>query len=622
MRIVRRRYGLSWYIVVASVLGVTLGFGGQETASAFIGGGAGTSADDPYRITNCSELQDMQNDLDAYYRLDENIDCVSLSFLSVGNSSTPFTGEFDGQGYTISNLAVQTTADDSGLFGATDNATISNLYLQTVDLSSANYSNKGALVGSATYSTISHIHATDVDIISSNGNNIGGLVGILGGSSIQQSSARQLSINALGTNAGGLVGYMVGPSSISDSYTDGVVVNDINAGGLVGQIGAGPTVFSNSYSAAQVTANSNTGDLVGTGLAQFGGGVYSSGALTQGQAVSGWDFATIWYVRPSGYPGLRPPIVPSYLCSQSTSTDSQITAGCSTYPLLDGGTEWELQYRAPGYNDWLNLPSQQGNAFSATVPNLQSGTDYEVRFRYVDAIGTGQWGIVQATTTGASDGDGDGTANIEESIAPNGGDANDDGTPDNQQANVISYRSPVSNDYAVFETDCQSIAGFQVGSEASQQNDKDFDYPFGLVSFHITCANPGDTARIRQYYYGVQNNQEKYTMRKWMNDGSYLQIPAQNLGLPLNGGAVFFLEYNIVDGGQFDDDGAVNGLVVDPSGAAIPATTTAASAPTGAVVNLASTGQGIARHWLLAGLVISLIGIYAIARRGRTTSKF
>ena len=617
MRIFGRRYGLGWYIVAAVVLGVVLGFSRQQTANAFIGGGAGTSAADPYRITNCNELQDMQSDLDAYYRLDQNIDCISLSFLSVGNSGTPFTGEFDGQGYTISNLIIQTTADDSGLFGATDGATVSNLYLQTVDLSSTNYNNKGALVGNATYSTFSHIHATDVDIISNNGNNIGGLVGTLGGSSIVRSSARQLSINAFGVSAGGLVGYMVGPSSIADSYTDGTVSNNTNAGGIVGQIGSGPTQFSNTYSAAQVSAVTSPGDLVGVGSAQFTSGVYASSALTVGQAVSGWDFADIWFVRPSGYPGLRPAVAPSYLCSQSTSTVSQITAGCSTHPLLDGGTEWELQYRAPGYNDWINLPSQQGNAFSVTVPNLQSGTDYEVRFRYTDAIGTGQWGVVQATTTGAIDSDSDGTANIEESLAPNGGDANDDGTPDTQQANVISYRNPVSNDYAVFETDCQSIAGFQVGSESSQQNDKDFDYPFGLVSFHITCANPGDTARIRQYYYGVQNNQDKYTVRKWRSNGSYQQIPAHTLGLPLSGGVAFFVKYRNVDGGQFDYGGAVNGLVVDPSGAALPAPATAVSVPAGAAANLAATGQSIAWYRLLVSLIVSLTGIYVITRRSR-----
>ena len=63
----------------------------------------------------------------AAYYLDADIDMTGITLAPIGNSTIPFTGVFTGPVdtdgkplYTISNLSIETTADNAGLFGAVD----------------------------------------------------------------------------------------------------------------------------------------------------------------------------------------------------------------------------------------------------------------------------------------------------------------------------------------------------------------------------------------------------------------------------------------------------------------------------------------------------------------------
>lgn len=204
------------------------------------------------------------------------------------------------------------------------------------------------------------------------------------------------------------------------------------------------------------------------------------------------------------------------------------------------------------------------------------------------------------------DTDSDGSLDSVELAGPNNGDANDDGTPDNEQANVYSYVNPLTSQYAVLETNCERIENFQIGSESSQQPDPDYDYPMGLASFWIHCANAGDTARIRHYYYGVEGS-DKYSVRKWMNDGSYREIPGyEPLGALIGNNVIFMTQYEITDGSIFDDDGNQDAVIRDPSGAAVRAVQAAAtSANSNSSTSLANTGTNMGA---LITAIATLIG--------------
>lgn len=122
--------------------------------------------------------------------LDPTVSFEPLGKFQMG-SSTAFKGTFDGQGHTISDLYIETTASKKsvGLFGHVQNATIKNLTLKNPTVKGAAYA--GALVGLAYkgngYTTIENVTVDGATVISvpqkflfsyDGGNNVGGLIGI------------------------------------------------------------------------------------------------------------------------------------------------------------------------------------------------------------------------------------------------------------------------------------------------------------------------------------------------------------------------------------------------------------------------------------------------------------
>ncbi len=252
---------------------------------------------------------------------------------------------------------------------------------------------------------------------------------------------------------------------------------------------------------------------------------------------------------------------------------------------------------------------------SASQNTIPDGA-YTVVLSYQSAAGgTAASAIATNVTvnTALVDTDSDGSLDSVEEAGPNNGDANDDGIADIQQANIYSYMNPITSAYAVLETNCERIENFQIGSESSQMPDLEYDYPMGLASFWIHCANAGDTARIRLYYYGVEGS-ELYSVRKWMNDGSYREIPGyQPLGVLIGGDVIFMTEYEITDGTVFDDDGNQDAVIRDPSGAALRVAQVSAtsSANTSTVASsLASTGVNAGA---IFATVLTLIGTGALS---------
>ena len=81
-------------------------------------------------INSAAALQAIADDLDGDYILTENIDLEGFSFAPIGTVDAPFTGTFDGDGYTISNLTLDTNKNFQGLFGV-NNGTIRNVKMDS-----------------------------------------------------------------------------------------------------------------------------------------------------------------------------------------------------------------------------------------------------------------------------------------------------------------------------------------------------------------------------------------------------------------------------------------------------------------------------------------------------------
>jgi len=164
--------------------------------------------------------------------------------------SSSFTGTYNGNSYTISNLYInRPDEDDIGLFGYTTGT----VALQNITLANINVTGKdrvGGLVGH-NYGTINDSSASGtVDGISG----VGGLVGMNNGT-ISNSSTTVAVVGA--DYIGGLVGINSVWGAISNSYASGTVSGNRFVGGLVGYNYEVATV-SSSYATGNVTGESTT----------------------------------------------------------------------------------------------------------------------------------------------------------------------------------------------------------------------------------------------------------------------------------------------------------------------------------------------------------------------------
>ncbi len=178
--------------------------------------------------------------------------------------------------------------------------------------------------------------------------------------------------------------------------------------------------------------------------------------------------------------------------------------------------------------------------------------------------------------TSANDNDGDGHTNGIEDGAPNSGDANNDETLDKNQANVTSFFNSVAGSYAVLESSpCSLNQAVSVAPESSLFADPSFNYPFGIMNFTLTCEGDNEgpvTATITQYFYGTFDA-STVTARKYNpTTHTYTTIPGAVItNVTIGGLPALKIVYEVTDGSLLDQDGLVNGTIVDPAGPAIRA---------------------------------------------------
>ena len=148
------------------------------------GSGYKESADATEITTGCPE------DECNGYELKAHIDLSGYpNWQPIGDADNPFNAKFKGSGYTISNLTIETTATNVGLFGkTTTNTKISNVGLLNVnintDINADN--NVGGLVGS-NGGTIEGSYVVGRKI--AGGSHVGALVGATSGGAIKNNYA-------------------------------------------------------------------------------------------------------------------------------------------------------------------------------------------------------------------------------------------------------------------------------------------------------------------------------------------------------------------------------------------------------------------------------------------------
>ncbi len=231
---------------------------------------------------------------------------IDMSVISNYVPKTGFSGTLDGNGFAISNLTVNTPANnDVGLFGTMSNGTIKNLSVSNFNMSG--WDRVGVLVGDAqanstiqnctvssssatgkyyiggiagvasgqikncssnatvsginfiggidgwNYATVSNTNSSGT--ITGSGEWAGGIAGVSDAGIYQSSSSCTISSTRC---VGGLVGENRG--GITESFATGNIKGGSWAGGLAGENNGG---ILNSYSKGNVSGNDSIGGLVG-----------------------------------------------------------------------------------------------------------------------------------------------------------------------------------------------------------------------------------------------------------------------------------------------------------------------------------------------------------------------
>ena len=272
-------------------------------------GGKGTK-DDPYQIANGSQLAYFAKRVnaeeygekyaDTYFELTEDIDLGGKEWTPVGETVADlimggheyfvFSGNFDGNGYTIKNLTIGTetspySGDVCGLFGATS-GTIEDEVLENVSINyvggnhSSGYGFRMgvALVG---FYMVDIVYCTVIGLDMKAGsdgsyvalNSIGGLVGIQdGGTTVSHSRVSgKIEESTKKGNVGGFVGTLANGASANFCGADVSVEvtgngRGIAVGGFVG-IGNGvttdETLIENCYATGNITGAEYAGGFVG-----------------------------------------------------------------------------------------------------------------------------------------------------------------------------------------------------------------------------------------------------------------------------------------------------------------------------------------------------------------------
>lgn len=330
------------------------------------------SENNPYKISNgyqlfwlSEEIADGNTELaKAYFEVDADIQLGNFEWLPIGNAGFPFSGSFDGGGYTINGLKItDKNLSDAGLFGYVKDAVINGVVINgaQINIESENDINAGILCGTAKAADgvleISEIKVSgNVSVISKGNINAGAVCGKLvaeGSDAYINNSysdsrvyARSESNNAL---AGGISAYVSSSggcaAQIRNCYSldkaDAAAALKAYAGGICAEISVSdnksePVIFGcftvggiSAYSDSSDTENAYAGHIAGlckdeklvseciyyrsasltsyangesAGINESGIGAMSSNFRNQTflSQSLGFDFENVWEI-PSGY---------------------------------------------------------------------------------------------------------------------------------------------------------------------------------------------------------------------------------------------------------------------------------------------------------------------------------
>ncbi len=263
-------------------------------------------------ITACEDLAAISANPNAgrfdTISLANAIDCTGVPITPLYAANDPefnmlgFSGEFDGNGFAISNLSLdQPDTDSVGLFAATRGASIHDVSLNgTLN----GHICSGALVGTAENTSIQNVSST----VGVNGwQDTGGLVGCLSTSDAQSHPFTGNSVSGSITNITDTIGGLVGDAQFGGSSSVALSSNEFSgnlstslqtAGSLIGSLkasgDASVTITDITVVLTNLAGIRAVGGIAGTALAESTANITVTAVNTSGSVVAGENAGAIF----------------------------------------------------------------------------------------------------------------------------------------------------------------------------------------------------------------------------------------------------------------------------------------------------------------------------------------
>lgn len=214
--------------------------------------GAGTSVS-PCQIATPAQLQAIASDLTLGYKLMNDLDMSNFSWTSIGGPdySNPFSGEFDGNSFTIANLSRTET----------DRAYAGLLF---------NYVDSSGSINNLKMTNLSYV------IVANNSGYLGGVVGILDGAIVNSSIEGQISFSPSGNvDRANYIGAVAGRGTGSITAVQSDV--DFVGGGIGGYLSGFIGIYETN---ATIMASIYTGNISNSRVSGIDNGFTNSSNCT------------------------------------------------------------------------------------------------------------------------------------------------------------------------------------------------------------------------------------------------------------------------------------------------------------------------------------------------------
>lgn len=329
-----------------------------------------------------------------------------------------------------------------------------------------------------------------------------------------------------------------------------------------------------------------------------------SGTINLGDVQSG-ETVTLYYV-PFGNEGTEDLVFYDISIVGDNADEFSITRNCTQVTPAAGFCRENITFS----------PITMGT--KSALLQVQSN-DPEIGFATIPIIAT-------------ASADGDGIPASVEAAGPNGGDANQDGVPDDLQNNVASLPDVSGNYVAITSPDGTTLRGVSVSGQSPAVGGRVPDTPVpgasvtfrkGFFSFVVEDVPLGGTVAVT-LHFPTEQSENSYFKYGWLPGERALGVPEHwylfdfkedsGTGATFNGKVITLY---LTDGGRGDNDQAEDGRIVDPGGPAV-VTLADAGGGGGGGCNMRRSGSGgnaFDLVLLLAGILLLRV-IPLFSKRG------